>query len=131
VAAAAVLAFLAALFFAPGAPALGGIQDGPGASPETEGTVQVGLTLVLLLDALGPEGTLALNGRPRWWPAPDRQRLGSGVAGVAASLAVAYLLSAWLTLPGPLWAVAFARTVSTGIMVALSAAIILGAFVLG
>jgi CubicO group peptidase (beta-lactamase class C family) len=131
--------------------ALLGVRDGPGTTPEGEGALRVGLTLALLLGALGPVVTLALNGRVRWWPAPDRIRLVAGLASAAASLALAYLIGAWLALPGLLWTAVFAllagvaaygatrwrslptaagagavraRTASAGVTVAFSAAIV-------
>jgi CubicO group peptidase (beta-lactamase class C family) len=87
--------------------ALLGVESGPHTAPEGANPVLLVLTLVLLLGALTPAGTLAIGGRSRWWPAADRLRVVAGVASAAGSLAVAHVLGAWQTIPGLVWAVVF------------------------
>jgi CubicO group peptidase (beta-lactamase class C family) len=87
--------------------ALLGVSEGPGTAPERDGLFGIALTLALLLAATGPVVTLAFGGRASWLPAADRLRLVSGIASGVGLLAVAYVLGAWLTLPGLLWAVVF------------------------
>jgi CubicO group peptidase (beta-lactamase class C family) len=99
--------------------ALLGVTDGPHTAPEGENLLLVGVTLILLLGALGPAGTLVIGGRTRWWPPADRLRVVSGVASAAGSLAVAHVLGTWLTIPGAVWAVAFgvlAGTVAVAVL---------------
>jgi CubicO group peptidase (beta-lactamase class C family) len=87
--------------------ALLGVTEGPHTAVEGTKPILVGLTLVLLVGALGPAGTLTVGGRSRWWPAPDRLRVVAGVTSAAGSLAVAHALGAWRTVPGLAWTVAF------------------------
>jgi CubicO group peptidase (beta-lactamase class C family) len=83
------------------------VHSGPGTTTGGDALPWVAVTLVLLLGALGPVGTLAIGGRVTWWPAADRLRLVAGIASAAGSLAVASVIGTWLTLPGLLWAVTF------------------------
>jgi CubicO group peptidase (beta-lactamase class C family) len=83
------------------------VTQGPGTAPERDGLFGIVLTLALLLAAVGPVVTLAFGGRAAWLPAADRLRLVSGIASAVGLLAVAYVLGAWLALPGLLWAVVF------------------------
>jgi CubicO group peptidase (beta-lactamase class C family) len=99
--------------------ALLGVDSGPGTAREGANPAFVVLTLVLLLGALVPAGTLAIGGRSRWWPAADRLRVVAGVSSAAGSLAVAHVLGAWTTVPGPAWAVAFGVLAGTLAVAAL------------
>ena len=93
--------------------ALLGVTSGPGTAPERDSLFGIVLTVALLLAAAGPVVTLAFGGRVSWLPAADRLRLVSGIAGGVGLLAAAYVLGAWLTLPGLLWAVVFGLLAGT------------------
>jgi CubicO group peptidase (beta-lactamase class C family) len=99
--------------------ALLGVSNGPHTAPERVNPITVGLTLVLLLGALAPAGTLAVGGRSRWWPPADRLRVVAGIASAAGSLAVAHVLGAWRTVPGLMWTVVFGILAGTVAVAAL------------
>jgi CubicO group peptidase (beta-lactamase class C family) len=91
----------------------------PGTTARSDGLPFVIVTLILLLGPLGPAATLWIGGRVRWWPATDRLRLAAGMASASGSLAAAYVIGAWLTVPGPLWTVAFGGLAGTAAATAL------------
>ena len=77
------------------------------------------VTLVLLLATVPPLVTALTVRGGRWWPAPDRLRLVTGVVSAAAGLALAYALGAWTALPGLLWTVGFGLTAAAVAVAAL------------
>lgn len=95
---------------------LGGPADGRDGSPSWW---LVGVTLVLLLAGVSPLVTALTGAGGRWWPAPDRLRLLSGLASAAAALAVAHVLGAWTVLPGVAWAAAFGAAVAALVVTGL------------
>jgi CubicO group peptidase (beta-lactamase class C family) len=99
--------------------ALLGVTAGPHTEPERGSLPLAGVTVVLLLGALGPALTLAIGGRTRWWPPADRLSVVAGVASAAGSLAVARVLGAWLVLPGLLWTVAVGILAGTAAVAAM------------
>ena len=94
-----------------------------GARPDAGGASGSGpmlvVTLVLLLATVPPLVTALTVRGGRWWPAPDRLRLVTGVLSAAAGLTLAYVLGAWTALPGPLWTVGFGLTAAAVAVTAL------------